>query len=194
MIFAALDNIHPAAQPNVSAVYGKLSPGRQRWPIPWYESDGGGPRRDQFRPQTNTKEFTLLCRDARAKGCQGLLAIHWRSRDVEEVAAWCAQYAWEPDLSYEAFYRRFAARCFGPEHAEELGTVLRELESLGPRWTGASELLAAQPASVAFTEASNRILLARVGHIDPIEIAHTSGSRYSRLIAATHSVGAVSSI
>ena len=136
VIFAALDNINPAAEPNVSAVYGKLAPQRQRWPIPWYESDGGGPRRDQFRPQTNAKEFGLLCRDAQAKGCQGLLAIHWRSRDVEEAAAYSAQFAWDPKLSYERFYRRFAAKNFGPEHAEELGGVLRELESLGPRWTG----------------------------------------------------------
>jgi hypothetical protein len=102
VIFAALDNINPAAEPNVSAVYGKLAPQRQRWPIPWYESDGGGPRRDQFRPQTNAKEFSLLCRDAQAKGCQGLLAIHWRSRDVEEPAAYSAQFAWEPKLSYES--------------------------------------------------------------------------------------------
>ena len=136
VIFAALDNINPAAEPNVSAVYGKLAPQRERWPIPWYESDGGGPRRDQFRPQTNAKEFSFLCRDAQAKGCQGLLAIHWRSRDVEEPAAYSAQFAWEPKLSYEDFYRRFAAKNFGKEYAEELGGILRELESLGPRWTG----------------------------------------------------------
>ena len=136
VIFAALDNINPAAEPNVSAVYGKLSPKRERWPIPWYESDGGGPRRDQFCPQTNAKEFTFLCRDALAKGCQGLLAIHWRSRDVEEPAAYSAQFAWEPKLTYEEFYRRFAEKCFGKEHAGELGAILRQLESLGPRWTG----------------------------------------------------------
>ena len=41
VIFAALDNINPASEPNVSAVYGMLSPQRERWPIPWYESDGG---------------------------------------------------------------------------------------------------------------------------------------------------------
>ena len=105
----------------MAAGYGKLSPQRQRWPIPWYESDGGGTRGDQFGPQTNAKEFSFLCRDAAAKGCQGLLAIHWRSRDVEEAAAWSAQFAWEPKLSYEDFYRRFACKCFGPGNAEEMG-------------------------------------------------------------------------
>ena len=88
VIFAALDNIDPSISPQVAAAYGKLSPQRERWPIPWYESDGGGTRGDQFGPQTNAKAFSFLCRDAVAKGCQGLLAIHWRSRDVEEVAAW----------------------------------------------------------------------------------------------------------
>ena len=136
VIFAALDNIDPSVSPRVAEAYGRLSPGRQRWPILWFESDGGGTRGDQFGPQTNAKPFTFLCRDAVAKGCQGLLAIHWRTRDVEEAAAWSAQFAWEPDLSYEEFYRRFAAKSFGPEFAGEMGTILRQLEALGPRWTG----------------------------------------------------------
>jgi hypothetical protein len=136
VIFAALDNIDPGISPQVAAAYGKLSPQRERWPIPWYESDGGGTRSDQFGPQTNAKEFSFLCRDAVAKGCQGLLAIHWRSRDVEEAAAWSAQFAWKPNLSYEDFYHRFACKCFGPEYAEEMGRILRQLEALGPRWTG----------------------------------------------------------
>ncbi|MGO8746787.1 MAG: LamG-like jellyroll fold domain-containing protein [Thermoguttaceae bacterium] len=136
VIFAALDNIDPSASPQVAAAYGKLSPQRQRWPIPWFESDGGGTRGDQFGPQTNAREFSFLGRDAAAKGCQGLLAIHWRSRDVEEAAAWSAQFAWEPKLSYEDFYRRFACKCFGPGNSEEMGSILRRLEALGPRWTG----------------------------------------------------------
>jgi hypothetical protein len=135
VIFAALDNIDPGAEPNVAAVYGKLSPQRQRWPIPWYEADGSTCR-DQTCPQANTRNFVPVSRDARAKGCQGLLAIHWRSRDVEETAAYAAQFAWEPSLSYEDFYRRFAAKSFGREYAEEMGRILRQLEALGPRWTG----------------------------------------------------------
>lgn len=135
VIFAALDNIYPGSEPNVSATYGKLSPQRERWPIPWYEADGSTCR-DQTCPQANTKHFVPVCRDARAKGCQGLLAIHWRSRDVEETAAYAAQFAWEPNLTYEEFYRRFAGKSFGREYAEEMGRILRELESLGPRWTG----------------------------------------------------------
>jgi len=136
IIFSALDNIDPTAQPHVSEAYGKLSPEREKWPIPWFQSDGGGTRRDQWGPQCNVKPFTALVRDAQAKGSQGLLGIHWETRGVEEVAAYCAQFAWNPDLSYEDFYRTFARKCFGEQHAEEMAQILMQLEALGPRWTG----------------------------------------------------------
>lgn len=138
IVFAALDNIDPTAQPHVSEAYGKLSPGREKWPIPWFESDGGGSRRDQWFSQANVKPFTRLVRDARAKRCQGLLGIHWQTRGIEEVAAYTAQYAWHPDLGYEDFYAEFARKCFGTQHGPEMARVLLRLEALGPRWTGAS--------------------------------------------------------
>jgi hypothetical protein len=138
IVFAALDNIDPTAQAQVSEAYGKLSPGREKWPIPWFESDGGGSRRDQWFAQANVKPFTHLVRDARAKGCQGLLGIHWQTRGIEEVAAYTAQYAWNPDLTYADFYADFARKCFGETHGPEMASVLVRLEALGPRWTGAS--------------------------------------------------------
>jgi hypothetical protein len=137
VVFAALDNIDPAAEPNVSAVYGKLSPQRQRWPIPWWESDGGGLRRDQWAPQCNAKPFVALARDTLAKHCQGMLAIHWRSRDVEEVAGFQARFAWNPALTYAQYYDDFARRCYGPNWAGTMSAVHQQLETLGPRWTGA---------------------------------------------------------
>jgi len=39
-------------------------------------------------------------------------------------------------LSYEAFYHDYAARAYAPRHAQELSGLLRELEAMGPRWTG----------------------------------------------------------
>lgn len=137
VVFAALDNIDPTAQTHVSAAYGKLDPERERWPIPWFESDGGGSRRDQWFAQANVRPFTHLVRDAQAKGCQGLLAIHWQTRGVEEVAAYMAQFAWNPALTYEEFYAGFARRCFGEQHGPGMASLLMRLEALGPRWTGA---------------------------------------------------------
>ena len=136
VIFAALDNIDPSVAPTVAAVYGKLPPTRQRWPIPWWEADGEGTRRDQWGPQCNAGPFLPICRDVLAKKCQGMLAIHWRTRDVEEVAALQAQFAWNPQLSYEQFFDDFAARCYGRRWAAEMGAIHRELEALGPRYTG----------------------------------------------------------
>jgi hypothetical protein len=137
VIFAALDNIDPSAAPTVAAAYGKLAPGRQRWPMPWWESDGGGTRRDQWGPQCNARPVLPLCQDALAKKCQGMLAIHWRTRDVEEAAALEAQFAWNPRLTYEQFFDGFASRCYGPAFAAKMGKIHRELEALGPRYTGA---------------------------------------------------------
>jgi len=136
VIFAALDNIDPTSATKVSQAYAEVSPQRERWPIPWFQSDGGFTRRDQWCPQCNAKAFTYLCRDAYEKGCQGLLGIHWETRGVEEVAAYLAQFAWEPQLEHSEFYDGVAERCFGPAHGPEMSAILQELESFGPRWTG----------------------------------------------------------
>lgn len=137
IIFAALDNIDPTFESNLSAVYGKLRPERQRWPIPWFESDGGGTRRDQWGPQPNVHAFAPLLSDARTKGCQGILGIHWRTRAVEEVAAYTFQWPWQPNLTPEAFFARFSTACYGPKRAARLAHLHGQLERLGPRWTGA---------------------------------------------------------
>ena len=136
VIFSSLDNIDPSAGRSVSHVYGKLSEGRESWPVPWFESDAGGSRRDQWGPQPNTHVFADLCRDAHEKGCRGFMGIHWRTRDLEEVFAYSARYAWESDLTFESFYDDYAERAYGKRHAREVATILRELEHMGPRWTG----------------------------------------------------------
>jgi hypothetical protein len=117
--------------------YGKLPADRERWAIPWWESDGGGSRHDQFMPQCNVKPFSALLPDVRKKGCKGVLGIHWRTRAVEEVARYMVDFAWNPEkTNYEAFYADFALRCFGEADAPRMSKILMELEALGPRWTG----------------------------------------------------------
>ncbi|MBI3923632.1 MAG: hypothetical protein HY318_19590, partial [Armatimonadetes bacterium] len=131
VIFSALDNIDANAEPGVSAAYGKLSPDRQKWPIPWFEFDG-----DQWFPQAHTHAFSQLCPDAHKKGSQGLLAIHWQTRGVEEAAAYMAQFAWNPKLTFEEFYDELARKTVGDSRAGEMSQILRDLEGLGYRWTG----------------------------------------------------------
>lgn len=127
--FAALDNIRVSA--TVSKAYGAVAKDRPRWPIIWFEYDG-----DQWMPQPNLKEIAGACRDAVQKGCQGLLGIHWRTRAVEESATFCARFAWDPDLTVEAFCARRARDLFGPAKAETMARRLERLQDLGYRWVG----------------------------------------------------------
>lgn len=136
VIFASQDNIDPSIQPTVAKVYSQLSPRRACWPIPWWSSDGGGTRQDMWAPQCNAKPFVPLCRDVLAKHCQGMIGVHWCTRDVEEVAGYQARFAWNPALAYEEFYDGMAQRCFGTRWAATMSRILQDLEALGPRWTG----------------------------------------------------------
>lgn len=129
VIFSALDNI--AVTPQVSAAYGQVAPARERWPIVWFEYDG-----DQWFPQPNLRATAGACSDALAKGCQGLLGIHWRTRGVEESAAFCAQFAWDTSLTVESFCKRRAEDLFGRESADAMASSLVRLQDLGYRWVG----------------------------------------------------------
>lgn len=138
VIFAALDNIDPRLQNHVSEAYGKLAPTRRRWPIPWFESDGGHTRIDQTGPQTNVTAFEPLLKDIVAKGCQGALGIHWRTRNVEDVAGYLYRFGWEPDLTAAEFFRRYASDHYGPDDAERMAKVHLRLEAFGPQYVGAA--------------------------------------------------------
>lgn len=127
--FSALDNIR--VSPTVSKAYGALKPERQRWPIIWHEYDG-----DQWVPQPNLRETAGACRDALQKGCQGLLGIHWRTRDVEESATFCARFSWDTELTVEKFCLQRAENYFGKEKAEAMAQYLMRLQKLGYRWVG----------------------------------------------------------
>lgn len=131
VIFSALDNI--VISDKVSWAYGKLSPTREKWPIPWFEYDG-----DQWHNQANAERWLHACQDSLAKGSQGILGIHWRTRDVEESHAIMSQFAWNPKMTYEQFYAGYAKKTFGPEHASEMAKILIDLQALGCRWVGGS--------------------------------------------------------
>ena len=129
VVFSALDNID--VTPHVSAAYGQLGPNRQRWPIVWFEFDG-----DQWVPQPNLDDIAGACRDALEKGAQGLLGIHWRTRDVEEAATFCARFAWDTTLTPEKFNARHAADLFGGDKGDAFAPYLQRLQNLGYRWVG----------------------------------------------------------
>lgn len=129
IIFSALDNINPTD--DVASAYGKLSPQRERWPIPWFEFDG-----DQWFPQPWNLRYEKLMRDALKKGCQGILAIHWRTRGIEETCSFFSTLCWHPGITFRGFYDRYAKCLVGEEKGKELSSILMSLQELGYRWIG----------------------------------------------------------
>ena len=132
VIFTCHDNIETSVATTVSAVFGQLSPRRQRWAIPWVENDGS----DFWSPQPNIESLRHLAPDALRQGCQGLLTMQWRTRDIEEETGYAARFAWDPSLTPESFYRRLARDAFGPDQEEYMARRLLTLQRLGERWTG----------------------------------------------------------
>ncbi len=137
VIFAALDNIDPRSQDHVSEAYGQLKPQRERWPIPWFESDAGHTRIDQTGPQTNVTAFEPLLKDIVKKGCQGALGIHWRTRNVEDVAGYLYRFGWNPELSAAQYFHDYAEDWYGPQAAEAMAGMYLRLEEFGPQYVGA---------------------------------------------------------
>ena len=129
VVFSSLDHIAPRER--VDRVYGVLPKSRERWPIPWLENDG-----DQWHPQPYVHIFEKTARDMQAGGSQGVLGIHWRTRDLDENFAFLTQYAWEPGLTAEEFFKDYAHRCYNPAIADEMAGIHSKLDNLGYRWIG----------------------------------------------------------
>jgi len=129
VVFSSLDFI--SARPRVDSVYHKLPAARVRWPIPWLECDG-----DQWHPQAAVHIYDKMMRDILQGQSQGVLGIHWRTRDVEEAFGFMTAFAWNPALTTETFYQDLALQGYGPSAAAPMANVHRELEALGYRWVG----------------------------------------------------------
>ncbi len=132
VIFTCHDNIDASMGPNVSTPWGQLPPERERWAMPWVEGDIAA----CAVRQPHVEDLGLLVPDALHKGCQGLLTLQWRTRDVEEETGFIARYAWNTALTPETFLRDLAGHAFGPELQDAWGERLAALQALGEHWTG----------------------------------------------------------
>jgi len=132
VVFTCHENCDATFCRSVSTPWGRLPPERERWAIPWVEGDIN----ECWTRQPNVETLGLLAPDALRKGCQGLLTLHWRTRDVEEEAAFAARFAWDPSLTPDRFYQIMARHAFGPDQQEPMAKRIGTLQRLGARWTG----------------------------------------------------------
>ena len=132
VVFTCHDNIEASYGPNVSTPWGELPPERERWATVWVENDLD----DCQVRQPEVESLGTLAPDALQKGCQGLLTMQWRTRDVEEETAFATQFAWDPALTPDTFYRRVARHGFGADQELRTSQHVADLQRLGARWTG----------------------------------------------------------
>ncbi|MBN1900368.1 hypothetical protein JW926_03470 [Candidatus Sumerlaeota bacterium] len=127
--FSSLDHIIPRNR--VDAIYHELPSSRLRMPIPWLEFDG-----DQWQPQPYAHVYEQMLRDIEKSGSQGVLGIHWRTRDVEETFGYLTAYSWNPDLTAKDYFYDLAKRSYDSEHASDMALIHQELDNFGYRWVG----------------------------------------------------------
>ncbi|MHB1459299.1 MAG: hypothetical protein ACYC0V_20505, partial [Armatimonadota bacterium] len=129
VVFTSLDFIAPL--PKVDSIYTQLPKDRQRWPIPWLENDG-----DQWQPQPYVHILESTVRDAHKGGAQGMLGIHWRTREIEENFGYIVNYSWDTKLTAEGYFKDIARNCYDAQIADEMAVIHSELDNMGYRWVG----------------------------------------------------------
>ena len=129
VVFSSLDFI--TMLEDVDRVYHELPEDRERWPIAWLEADG-----DQWHPQPQVHVAEKSMGRIFDGGSQGVLGIHWRTRDIEENFAYLVERSWEPSLTSEVFFDRLARTCYDGTTATAMARIHCELDALGYRWAG----------------------------------------------------------
>lgn len=118
-------------RPSVSRTFFDVRARRCAWPILWIERDG-----DLWMPQPSLRELAGATRSALDAGCNGLMALHWRTKAVDESLGYFARLAWQPELSVDDYLKRRALDVYGQELGKVLTPYLGRLNDLGYRWVG----------------------------------------------------------
>ncbi|MGE5362370.1 MAG: hypothetical protein ACM3NQ_25420, partial [Bacteroidales bacterium] len=106
----------------VSEEYGRLER-RDRWPVLWIEDDPA-----MWLPQFHVHRFAADIDRAESFGCQGLLGIHWRHRNLDATAGFQARASWDRLLKPPAFFDALARANVRAARAEPLARVLNETD------------------------------------------------------------------
>eukprot|EP00118_Oscarella_pearsei_P019329 m.204509 g.204509 ORF g.204509 m.204509 type:complete len:965 (+) comp39649_c0_seq9:56-2950(+) len=103
-----------------------------KWAIPWMEDDPG-----LTAPQLWVNRTLQHMEDAKKYGCQGLLGIHWRTRQTSPQIAAMAQKSWDFSLTSETFWNSWCIEEFG---IADPATIFSAIDSFNmPRpvsWSG----------------------------------------------------------
>jgi hypothetical protein len=98
---------------------------RAVWSIPWLEGDAA-----MWHLQPRVHSLVDQVRQAETSGHEGVLAIHWRTRDVRanfEAYAWVASRPRE-SFTTEVFYRDYCGRYYGPKSRGHLAARLARMD------------------------------------------------------------------
>jgi hypothetical protein len=109
--------VHPA-------VFQEITKTREVWAIPWLEGD-----RKLWHPQPRVKLLREQVRRAARDKLDGVIAIHWRTEDIEANREAFATIAADPARapSVAGFYRAYARRLYG-HAAERLAPLLTRMD------------------------------------------------------------------
>lgn len=150
---AAFDDTLPAQIPflglwDEADGFESLSAAREKWPATWLEEDWG-----LSQPQLEMRRVYNDARAAQAKGCQGFIAKHWRTRMLSantyalSEASWVRGTSVEPPSPsqalparatwIEARYNEWATRWFGAEVGAQAGAIFASLDNAGEAGEGA---------------------------------------------------------
>ncbi len=112
---------------DVNAEYFAGMGDRKRYVIPRIDDDSA-----MFGMPFYLRQFQRdgVFQKAKDAGSQGFVAQMFRGRGTEHHVQFLAQGAWDPSLTPEAFYRRYAGEIFGEGAASEMTEVFRILEDV----------------------------------------------------------------
>ena len=100
------------------------TPGRQKILIPWAEDDPG-----LAGPELWVERVLHHAKTGSTYGCNGLLAVHWRTSEVVPEFAALYAAAWDDAASVESVYTDWATANFGPEVAAQIAHLFVSLDS-----------------------------------------------------------------
>ena len=125
----------------VEKQYGEM-PGRPKWAIGWAEDDGssGAACCTCLDLQLWVERMFRDSSDAFRYGCEGLMAIHWRTAAIAPNIAALSQAGWNydgatiPDAppALDAFWADWGRDMFGGDAGAEAGRILKEFDGKHP--------------------------------------------------------------